>query len=108
MLTAGAFAWYVPHDRQALRAIFMDFRTEPAWPMVIAFGVPTAMIVAGMAVFVVAAIFVQIRSRSKRSAAVFHLLLTVVMCVLFLAYREVVGSGMVSLVQAVGAPSIGR
>ena len=90
-ITAGAFAWYVPHERSGMAAIYNDFRADVPLPVSIARAVPTAVIVAVAVIAVGGSIVVQIRSRSKVSASLFHLLLIITFVVMFLAYREVMG-----------------
>jgi hypothetical protein len=76
--------------------------------MQIACAVPTGVIFAIAATAMVLAAAVQIRLRSKRSASLFHLLLTIAFGVTFLVYREAMGNAMVSLIQAVsGSPASG-
>jgi hypothetical protein len=99
-ITAVSFAWYVPRSRQATMAIYGDFKTTGVPPsMAFVCAVPTGLIIAVAVIAVVLAVVVQIRAGSKRSASLFHLLLTVMFGVTFLAYREAMGTALLSLMQ---------
>lgn len=100
-VTAIGFAWCVPYHRGKTLEIFKDFGMSlPASTRVVV-SIPTWTIIAFAAAVVVVALVVQVKSRSKRSAALFHLLMTVMLGVLFLAYREAMGSAMTALIQAI-------
>ena len=104
--TAAAFAWYVPRNRDAMLQIFADFKLELPRSTAIACAVPTFAIVGLCAIAVTGALFVQVTSRSARSASLFHLLLVFILGVLFLAHREAMGNAFITLVESLsGRPA---
>jgi hypothetical protein len=110
LLTASAiaFGWYVPRYRDAMLLIFADFKLELPPAAAIACSVPTFVIVGLSAVAVLGALVVQVRSRSMRSASVFHLLLVFTFGVLFLVYREAMGNAFITLVEGMSGRPAGR
>jgi hypothetical protein len=107
-VTATAFAWYVPHNRDAQMAIYGDFRTNLPWSMIVIRAIPSGVIETVAALAVLIAAVVQVRARSKQSATLFHLLVVVVFGLTFLAYREAMGSGMETLIQSVSGAAAGK
>ena len=105
---AAAFAWYVPRDRDALRSIYRDFHLELPRSTRLICAVPTAAIVASAALAAVLGLFVQLRSDSKRSASLVHMLLTVAFGIAFLLYHEAMGSPFITLVRGISGAGIGR
>ncbi|HEV2296785.1 MAG TPA: hypothetical protein VGR35_23285 [Tepidisphaeraceae bacterium] len=108
VVSATAFAWYVPRNRDATLQIFLDFGLKLPRSTAVACNVPTVVIVGLSAVSVVGALVVQLRSRSRRSASLFHLLLVFILGTLFLMHREAMGNAFLTLVEAVSGPPAAR
>lgn len=99
--SAAAFAWYVPQNREAMLRIYADFELRLPRSTELVCAVPSFAIVGLGVVSVVGAFVIQVVSRSKRSASLFHLLLTFVLGVLFLVYREAMGNALVTLFEGI-------
>jgi hypothetical protein len=105
---AAAFAWYVPANRELMMRMFRDFKMELPGSTLIACAVPTAAIVSVAVIAVAGAFVVQLVAASKRSASLFHLLLTAAFVILFLVYREAMGNPLAALIQGISGNSAGK
>lgn len=105
IVVAVGFGRYVPADRLVMMQMFRDFHVELPGLTLIACSVPTPVIVAIAFFSVAGALIVQFRADSKRSAALFNLILTVALGVLFLLYHIAMSSPLTTLIQGIsGSP----
>jgi len=100
LLCLVLFGWYVPADQDWHRRVFLDFHSPIPTSTKIVISIPglAIQIVAGL--LAAAALAVQWRTRDRRNAALFHMLIVLCCCVAFLAYREAVQETMSMLIQA--------
>lgn len=106
--TASAFATFVPSNRAVVVKIYQDFHLRLPAAAALVSAIPQWVILAFSVGVTVTALMLQIVIPAKRSAAVVHVLATILLCVLFLCYREAMGNAFLTLVQGMSGGSGGR
>lgn len=104
LLVCTGFAWVVPQYISHSVRLFRDFGTAMHAPMVTLAAIPTAVIIAVPVLMGTMGVVAQIACRSKKSACLLHLLLTLTMLVLFIASRTVIDDTSTQIIQAVTGP----
>jgi hypothetical protein len=99
VLVAGFFASFVPRFRDQMTAIYLDFGPKLTSAADLAANVPTVLLFALPVLVVSVTLVLQLGHPSKRTAAVAHLLGIFTLALLFLAYRERLGSPLASMLQ---------
>lgn len=105
---ATAFSWYVPYQRESTKRIFEDFKLKLPPATQFAFSVPTSAVIGVSIAAIVGALTIQLSARSKRSASIAHLLLVFTYGLVFLAYREAMGTALFTLIDGITAPARSR
>jgi hypothetical protein len=106
VLGCGAYlAFFMPRGVRAYEEIFKDFRVElPAATKAILMIPPWVYYLAGAAL-AAPGIALQLMLRSKRDAAVFHVLLIALSGIIYTLYHEAMLQPMISLIQSVSGGS---
>jgi hypothetical protein len=86
---AGLMAWFIPGDRRSFVEFFAPFGAKLPPATMMALNIPDI------------AFLLQVFVRTKSVAAVFHLFMTVLSCIAFIAYRDAMTTPMTSLIQVI-------
>ena len=84
----GFLAFYIPSDRETFVQIFVAFGMKLPLATELMLSIPDAVFPAVAGVMALASVTLQLFVRAKGSVALFHMLIVVLCCMAFNAYRE--------------------
>jgi hypothetical protein len=95
--------WFVPIDRSRYEQMTKDFHLELPGMTMLMLQIPTAAIWATGIVLALAMTATQFFARSRQTAGLFHMLIVVLFCIAFTAYREAMAQPIVKLIDGISS-----
>jgi type II secretory pathway component PulF len=105
LVCLGLLAWYIPRDRAAFKTLFADFHMELPSVTQVMLAIPDVAFPLAAGVAAAGAIFVQLRVRTKASAALFHVLVLLGCAVVYAIYRECMTQPFYQTIQIIHSPA---
>lgn len=96
-------AWYIPFDRRAYVAMFRDFHMQLPGVTMLMLSIPDVAFPLFAASLALIACVLQWRMRTNAGAALGHMLIVVLCCVAFVAYRESLFQPLSQLLRAISS-----